>query len=323
MTVAIATYNRGNYLKENLEVLLPQCVRHSEVIKVVISDNASEDNTGDLIMRYMLDYPGLIYYNRNKENLGLQGNFSKAIELSHSKYVYLMGDDDILSPNFLDVIIPYLITDEEYGIIHWGRLVGDADCNNNKIQDPIFDAVVGIYEVGDFIKRTLSSTNFLSSCLFNKKCWELGEICEDKELSGYGYYARFLNGAVELNMKCIYYYFPLVIMRNPSRVWAKNWPIYFWCELFGIFKNLDRRIPGVYDLWVQRSKDKTFYNRNQELLAIYKDTTYYQPYLNIINESLSRKERVLLILIMHKPGVRFIERVYHIFIYIVFRLFYS
>ncbi len=293
LTIAIATYNRHDYLKENLDVLLPQCKKYTNVVKVVISDNASADNTGELISGYQSEYPGLITYNRNKENLGLQGNFSKAVELSHSKYIYLMGDDDILSPNFLEIVIPYLTSDEEYGIVHWGRLVGDADCNNNKIQDPYFDVIVRKYEVGDFIKRTLSSTNFLSSCLFNKRCWELGEECEDKEMPGYGYYARFMWGAIKLELPCIYYYLPLVMMRNPRRVWAKNAPIYFFCEMYDIFKHLDNFIPGVYNKWIDRTNDNYFYNKPSYILGFHNNPKYYQPWADSVKKVLSRKEKIL------------------------------
>ncbi len=301
LTIAIATYNRHDYLKENLDVLLPQCKKYTNVVKVVISDNASADNTGELISGYQSEYPGLITYNRNKENLGLQGNFSKAVELSHSKYIYLMGDDDILSPNFLEIVIPYLTSDEEYGIVHWGRLVGDACCSNNKIQDPYFDVILAKYNVGDFIKRTLSSTNFLSSCLFNKKCWELGEECEDKDMPGYGYYARFMHGAIILDKPCIYYYLPLVLMRNPKRVWAKDAPIYFFCEMYDIFRHLENRILGVYKLWEERANNKDYYNKVLAIRMMHIAPNYYKPYSGKIELALSKKEKFLFRLVMIKP----------------------
>lgn len=321
LTIAIPTYNRCAYLKENLDVLLPQCAKYEEIIKVVVSDNASTDDTQELLTSYINLYPKLIHYNRNEINIGLQGNFDKAVDLSVSKYVFLMGDDDILSPNFIDIIIPYIKNNQEYGIIHWGRLIGDANCNNNKLHNPFFKEIVSVQNVNDFIKTTLSSTNFLSSCLFNKKCWILGDESKDKEKKGFGQFARLLYGAIELKAPCVHYYLPLVLMRNPNRVWAKDWPIYFWCDMFEIFKHLDEKIPGVYELWVQRSKNLKFYNRNKELLLIYKEPTYYQPYLNIIKETLSHKEKMFLRLIMFKPKFLFIERIYHLFIYIIFRLF--
>lgn len=321
LTIAIATYNRHDYLKENLDVLLPQCKKYTNEVKVVISDNASEDNTGELISGYQSEYPGLITYNRNKENLGLQGNFSKAVELSHSKYIYLMGDDDILSPNFLEIVIPYLTSDEEYGIVHWGRLVGDADCNNNKIQDPYFDVIVRKYEVGDFIKRTLSSTNFLSSCLFNKRCWELGEECEDKEMPGYGYYARFMWGAIKLELPCIYYYLPLVMMRNPRRVWAKDAPIYFLCEMFDIFRRIEQVVPGVYEKWIERSYNVYFYKRVSAIKELHKAPDYYRPWLNTIKKGLNKKEKILLSLVMHKP-FGLLDKIYWFIVRAIIIIFY-
>lgn len=322
LTIAIPTYNRCTYLKDNLDVLLPQCTKFEGIVKIVVSDNASSDGTQELLSSYINMYSKLVHYNRNETNIGLQGNFEKAVDLSVSKYVFLMGDDDILSPNFIDIIMPYINSRQEYGIIHWGRLIGDADCNNNKLHNPYFKELVPQQNVGDFIKTTLSSTNFLSSCLFNKKCWILGDASEDKNKPGYGQFARLLYGAIELNAPCINYYLPLVLMRNPHRVWAKNWPIYFWCELFEIFKHLDNRIPEVFKLWVQRTKDKNFYNRYSIIMEMYNEPSYYRPYYNTICYVLTKKERILLHLVKHKPKIAFIERVYYLFIIIILRLFY-
>lgn len=320
LTIAIPTYNRCTYLKENLDILLPQCAKHEGIIKVVVSDNASTDETQELISIYNKMFPQLISYSRNETNIGLQGNFEKAIDLSDSKYVFLMGDDDIMSPNFIEIILPYIVSSQEYSIIHWGRLTGDANCTNNKLYNPYFEDLVSQQSVSDFIKSTLSSTNFLSSFLFNKKCWILGGASEDKNKPGYGQFARLLNGAFELNFPCVNYYLPLVLMRNPSREWAKNWPIYFWCEMFEIFRHLDKRIPGVYELWVMRTNDNNFYNRKTALLEMYKEPSFYRPYYNTIIEALTLKEKFLFNFVLLKPKSVLLERIYHIFFSVIVRI---
>lgn len=322
LTIAIPTYNRSGYLKQNLESFVPQCCKYKENVRIVVSDNASSDNTREVVEYYVNSFPEIVSYVRNDNNIGVQQNFSRCVELSNSKYVFLMGDDDIVCPNFLSIIMPYLTEDTEYGIIHWGRLVGDADCNNNKIHNPYYNQLIEKSSVSEFIKSTLSSTNFLSCCIFNKQCWLLGETCEEKEMLGYGYYARFMSGAIELNAPCIHYFFPLVLMRNPSRVWSKNWPIYFWYEMFVIFKSIDKRIPGVYDLWVMRTRDKHFYDRSSVLLLMYAAPSYYRSYAPTIVETLTGKEKLLFRLVMLKPKIYLIERIYHAFLIAVYRLFY-
>ena len=48
-TVGVPTYNRANYLPYTLSCLLQQTYRDFEV---VISDNASTDNTADVVRQY-------------------------------------------------------------------------------------------------------------------------------------------------------------------------------------------------------------------------------------------------------------------------------
>lgn len=319
LTIAIPTFNRASYIKENLEVLIPQCKKYKGAVKIVVSDNASTDDTPSVLEGLYKSFPDIITYSINSENIGVQGNFSKVVESSNSQYVFLLGDDDIMSPNFLDIIMPYLIGEAEYGIIHWGRLVGDADCSNNFLHNPYFKELIGIYSVNDFIINTVASTNFLSSCLFNRKCWTLGGDSEDKEMLGWGYYSRFMLGAIRMNAPCIHYYLPLVLMRNPNRVWAKNWPIYFWHEMFTIFKHLDIYVPGAYEAWVQRSKDDRFYNRSGILLSMYKDPIYYSPYFSSIEGVLSNKEKFLFRIIRMKPKNTLIGRIYFRFVLLLYR----
>ena len=46
ITVGIPTYNRSNYLKETLESVLTQSW---DDLEIIVSDNASEDNTKDVM----------------------------------------------------------------------------------------------------------------------------------------------------------------------------------------------------------------------------------------------------------------------------------
>jgi glycosyltransferase involved in cell wall biosynthesis len=93
------TYNRPGTLRETLESLLPQAGGLPEV-EVLVSDNASTDDTGEVVREFSARYPGL-RYSRNPENVGFDGNVVACIENAAGEYVYFFSDDDLAPPDLL------------------------------------------------------------------------------------------------------------------------------------------------------------------------------------------------------------------------------
>lgn len=96
VTVAIPTYNREKYIDQAVESVLNQTFNN---IELLIIDNHSDDNTqkvlrqfGDIRIRYI----------RNKKNIGMMNNWNKCIKLAKGSYIVILGDDDILRPNFIE-----------------------------------------------------------------------------------------------------------------------------------------------------------------------------------------------------------------------------
>lgn len=106
LTIAIPTYNRASYLRELLSVLFDQLVAEQRV-ELMISDNASSDETPDVVREYQ--ERGLqIRSIRNESNIGPDANFLQCFELARGKYFWLFGDDDILLPGALRLIVERL-----------------------------------------------------------------------------------------------------------------------------------------------------------------------------------------------------------------------
>lgn len=103
LTIAIPTYNRRACLAELLEVLGPQLAEESRV-ELVISDNASPDDTAALVSS--LSEKGLrVHYSRNDTNIGADANFIRCYELAQGEYVWIFGDDDIIVPGGLQEVL--------------------------------------------------------------------------------------------------------------------------------------------------------------------------------------------------------------------------
>ena len=79
LTIAIPTYNRSESLALLLEILAPQLDGESRV-ELVISDNASSDDTSAVVASFQNRGLKLIY-SRNETNLGADANFVRCLDI--------------------------------------------------------------------------------------------------------------------------------------------------------------------------------------------------------------------------------------------------
>jgi glycosyltransferase involved in cell wall biosynthesis len=97
------TYNRVGTLRETLDSVLPQ-VADAPEIEVLVSDNASTDNTAEVVREYCARHPRL-RYSRNAENVGFDGNVVACIDNAAGEYLLFCSDDDIAPPGLLAALL--------------------------------------------------------------------------------------------------------------------------------------------------------------------------------------------------------------------------
>ena len=93
VSIIIPTYNRDNYLNQAIESALSQDYKNLEVI---LSDNASTDNTCEIIQKYLKNKK--FKYFRNPKNIGMYPNWHKAVyEYSSGEWFLILSSDDYLT----------------------------------------------------------------------------------------------------------------------------------------------------------------------------------------------------------------------------------
>ncbi len=100
ISIAMATYNGEKYIKEQIDSIMNQTIQDFEL---VICDDCSTDNTLNIIHEYALNDPRFHIY-LNEENLGFKKNFEKAISLCNGEYIALSDQDDIWTPDHLELL---------------------------------------------------------------------------------------------------------------------------------------------------------------------------------------------------------------------------
>lgn len=99
ISVAIATYNGQEFIKEQLLSILNQTM---PVDEIVICDDQSSDDTVKIIQELLCDK---IYLYQNEKNLGYKLNFKKALSYCKGDYIFLCDQDDIWKPNKVQTMI--------------------------------------------------------------------------------------------------------------------------------------------------------------------------------------------------------------------------
>lgn len=120
VSILCATYNQRNYIAQTIEGFLMQKVNFP--IEIIIHDDASSDETAEIVKQYAEKYPSLIKPILQKEN-----QYSKQIRIcknfiypkAQGKYfAECEGDDYWTDPNKLQKQIDYLESHPNYILSH-------------------------------------------------------------------------------------------------------------------------------------------------------------------------------------------------------------
>lgn len=111
ISVAIATYNGQEFIKEQLLSILNQTM---PVDEIVICDDQSSDDTVKIIQELLCDK---IYLYQNEKNLGYKLNFKKALSYCKGDYIFLCDQDDIWLENKVEVMTQIMNEDKNIKVL--------------------------------------------------------------------------------------------------------------------------------------------------------------------------------------------------------------
>lgn len=162
ISVIIPTYNRANLVGRSIQSVLSQTYRDFEVI---IVDDASKDNTEDIIKNF---YDKRIRYIRHTENKGGSAARNTGIKLAKGEYIAFLDSDDEWMPEKLEKQMAVIQkTSSDVGVVYTGYYwVG----NNIKTYTP----PDRITQKEGNIQEALLKENFIttSAALVKKECFK-------------------------------------------------------------------------------------------------------------------------------------------------------
>lgn len=153
LSICIATYNGGSYIKEQIDSILPQIGKNDEII---ISDDSSIDNTLDIIKSF--NDERIRIFPNNKFHSPIF-NFENALKQAQGDYIFLADQDDVWMPNKIAQMMEAL---NNFSLVVSNCYVVDQNCNI--IRNSFFAK-----EPSCSLLRNLIRNNYLGCCMAFRK----------------------------------------------------------------------------------------------------------------------------------------------------------
>lgn len=231
LSLIMPTYNRAWILEYTLNQLRDQVKRNADDVELIVCNNASPDDTRVVINNILENDPFFKFVNYN-EYVEIGVSLSRSIENGTGRYFMLLGDDDVLDPYLVDVLVAKLKEYPDVSCIHFNRLQGNPGDgfglkNLNVFYNDYPNTEILYDSSKEFIKDRYRGMCFLSVYVITKEAWDKGKNIWTKEHYGFEYLAPILYGISGGN--CLYVSYPLCIQRfltNPQ--YMDKWPLYVY-----------------------------------------------------------------------------------------------
>jgi glycosyltransferase involved in cell wall biosynthesis len=139
LSICVPTYNRSTLLENQLEWLSQALIGLESFCEVIISDNASRDNTWEVIERSKLKLERVkLRVNRNQENIGAVGNIVHCINLATARFVWVISDDDEIFESTIANVLEILKQSPNLGYLFLNYVVKRTPDSSPKPY-PIYD----------------------------------------------------------------------------------------------------------------------------------------------------------------------------------------
>lgn len=200
----LITYNQEKFVADALDGAFNQTYSPMEII---VSDDCSQDKTYEIIKKKVDEYKGShkIVLNQNVHNLGIAGNYDKAVSLSTGDIIVSAAGDDVSLPNRVERTVEILNNNPEATCVSFNSIICDSNLNPKfkKTNCTRLEKMVSSYSLYDYfdfddfiifsgdsraVRKTVFDTfgplkysNDEDSSMF-VRCLLLGTVCHSHEL---------------------------------------------------------------------------------------------------------------------------------------------
>lgn len=162
VSILLPTYGRAKYIDEIIPILLKQTYKN---IEIVITDDCSPDNTGEIVKKY--NDARIKYIKREKNQGGYLNYYTTLCSDATGELAFYHADDDyITDENWLKEAVEIFENSENIGLVHSGySFLNEAE----KSKKDVVLNFPKIVSAKDFITRFSASDHMVHTFLFNRE----------------------------------------------------------------------------------------------------------------------------------------------------------
>lgn len=151
ISVIILSYFHEAYIAQALDSVLSQ--ETSLRYEILVGDDASQDQTQEIIQEYADRYSDIVFPTLRKENVGANQNGTELLERARGKYIAILeGDDFWLDPHKLQKQWEFLESYPEYSACCGKCLIVDENGQPDYTQVPHFVWNKKVFTLDDLIE---------------------------------------------------------------------------------------------------------------------------------------------------------------------------
>lgn len=192
--ICIPTYKRPDQLRACLQSIIRSGSVHN--VPIFVSDDSTDDTNVRMIQELQAEYPHIIH-DRNPENLGIDRNILKSVDICTCRYAWIIGEDDRMVPEAIPTVLGVIEKQEQdWPFIYANYSSVDEDLKlvlNEKSLALTQDTTM---HAEPFFETKAWSIGFIGACIINRRLWETGH--RDRYLDTYfahvGLILEFLKG---------------------------------------------------------------------------------------------------------------------------------
>ncbi len=125
VTIICTSYNHAKFIEQSLNSVINQRYKN---IELIIADNASEDNSVEVIENWLKNHNGIKFI-KNESNLGITRSFNKAVKYANGTFLMDLSGDDVLMENCIGELIANYKLSTDVSLVFGNANVVDE--NNN------------------------------------------------------------------------------------------------------------------------------------------------------------------------------------------------
>ena len=175
LTIGIPTYNGSKYIKGMIDSILIQLSDINQYeLEILISDNASTDNTGDIIKEYINEYSTLFSYYRNTENVGGDRNVDNIFKKAKGKFVWICGDDDEIITGHIKNVLEKIKNNKEISVFFVNARMYNRDMTKI-LEEQVLEIEERIYSPDQYYNFVGSNAALISTIIVRRELWPFNE----------------------------------------------------------------------------------------------------------------------------------------------------